>query len=286
MAFKEEGSHGGRFVGSRTARTSAGEQRAGRGQNPSRGPRAPASLWQSEPGEWCCSYARRRAARRKIQRRSWGPRRRRGTLQEWCRATCGRCSNLQDAHPAPTARSSHGVRDEQRHHTGDPGHRRGKSPVHHLRDEAGQHARQSAGENGTQPLGRDRAPSNVVRSRSAQRSTQLSPPPTPAEALARAQLLLDFPPVAEKLDEWRATIRSLVAVANKDDLRPAGPSGRRSTEPPHAGAGRTEEAAAMVHSPLPRQPPRASARRDDTCDNISIASSDPRTLHDQRQVLR
>ena len=46
---------------------------------------------------------------------------------------------------------------------------------------------------------------------------------------------LDFPPAAEKLDEWRATIRSLVAVANKDDPRPAGPSGRCSTEPPHAG---------------------------------------------------
>ena len=27
---------------------------------------------------------------------------------------------------ATTARSSHGVRDEQRHHAGDPGHRRGK----------------------------------------------------------------------------------------------------------------------------------------------------------------
>src|SRR4051812_16593946 len=73
------------------------------------------------------------------------------------------------------------------------------------------------------------------------RSTQLSPPPTPAEALARAQLLLDFPPAAGKLDEWRATIRSLVVVANKDDPRQVGPSGRRSTEPPHVGAGRTGE---------------------------------------------
>ena len=57
----------------------------------------------------------------------------------------------------------------------------------------------------------------MARSRSAPRSTQLSPLPTLAEALARAQLLLYFPPAAEKLDEWRATIRSLVAVANKDD---------------------------------------------------------------------
>ena len=139
--------------------------------------------------------------------------------------------------PAPTTRSSQGARDEQRHHAGDPGRRRGKSHVHHLRDKGGQHARRSAGKNGMQPLDRNGAPSNVVRSRSAPRSTQLSPPPTPAEALARAQLLLDFPPAAEKLDEWRATIRSLVAVANKDDPRPAGPSGRRSIEPPHASRG-------------------------------------------------
>ena len=108
--------------------------------------------------------------------------------------------------PAPMTRSSQVVRDEQRHHAGDPERRRGKSPVHHLRDEGGQHARRSAGENGVQPLGHDRAPSNVVRSRSASRSMQLSPPPTPAEPLARVQLLLDFPRAAEKLDEWRATI--------------------------------------------------------------------------------
>ena len=45
-------------------------------------------------------------------------------------------------------------------------------------------------------------------------------------------------------------------------------------------------AAATVHSPPPGQPPRASARRDDACDNISIVSSDSWTLRDQRQVLR
>ena len=125
--------------------------------------------------------------------------------------------------PAPTTRSSQVVRDEQLHHAGDPWRCRGKSPAPHSQDVEGQHARRGAGENGAQPQGRDRAPSNVVRSRSASRSTQLSPPPTPAEALASAQLLLDFPPAAEKLNEWRATIRSLVDVANQDEPRPGGP---------------------------------------------------------------
>ena len=87
---------------------------------------------------------------------------------------------------APRARSSQGSRNEQRHHAEDPGHRSGKSPVHRPRDEGVQHARRSTDENGMRPLGRGRAPSNVVRSQSAPRSTQLSPPPTPAEALARA----------------------------------------------------------------------------------------------------
>ena len=79
------------------------------------------------------------------------------------------------------------------------------------------------GEDDAQLLGRDKAPSNVVISRGAPQSMQLSSPPTPAEALARAQLLLDFPPAVEKLGEWRATIQSLVGMANKDELRPSAP---------------------------------------------------------------
>ena len=90
----------------------------------------------------------------------------------------------------------------------------------------------------------------------------------------------------EKLDEWRATIRCLVGVANKDEPRLAGPVGRRSVKPPHASGGRVRGVAATLHSPPPRQLPRVSIRRDDACDNISIASSDPRTHRDQRQVLR
>ena len=106
---------------------------------------------------------------------------------------------------------------------------------------------------------------------------QLSPPPTPAEALAHAQLLLDFPPAAERLDEWRATVWSLVGIANKDELRPAGPVGRRSIEPPHASGGQAGGDVATVHSPPPHQPPRVSIRRDDARDDISIASFDPDT---------
>ena len=49
----------------------------------------------------------------------------------------GGAATSKTATLATTARSSHGVRDEQRHHAGDPGHRRGKSPVRHLRDEGG-----------------------------------------------------------------------------------------------------------------------------------------------------
>ena len=56
--------------------------------------------------------------------------------------------------------------------------------------------------------GRDPAPSNPVRSPSISRSSHRSPPlpSSPAEALARAQLLLDFPPAADKAEDWRATI--------------------------------------------------------------------------------
>ena len=116
---------------------------------------------------------------------------------------------------APASRRSQATCDEQHRDAGAPGHCCGKSPVCHSQDEPDRRARSDAGAGGVRPREHNRAPSNPVRSRSASRSTQISPPPTPAEALARVQLLLDFPPPVEKLDEWRATIRSLVAVAQQ-----------------------------------------------------------------------
>ena len=108
----------------------------------------------------------------------------------------------------------------------------------------------------------------------------------PAEALARVQLLLNFPPAAEKLDEWRATIRSLISFANKDEPLPAGPSCRRSVEPMHAGGWRTGDAATTLHSPPPRPQQQPLAHRADARDNVSTTSSDPRTRCDQHRVLR
>lgn len=114
----------------------------------------------------------------------------------------------------------------------------------------------------------------------------MSLPPTPAEALARAQLLLDFPPAAEKHEEWRAIIQSLnYWFANKDGHQEAGPSRRRSTEPARANGGRNGGVATMVHSPPPRRQ-RSPARRADARDEGSTASSYPRACRDQRQVLR
>ena len=177
--------------------------------------------------------------------------------------------------PAPMARSSQIVHDEQCRPAGGPGRRPGKSPMHPSQDEEGQRARRGTDEGGGQLRSRDGAPSNVVRSRSASRSIQLSPPPTPAEALARAQLHLDFPPTAEKLDEWRATVWSLVGIANDDELRSAKPVGRRVVVPPPTSRGRAEGDAAMVYSPPQHRLPRATTRHDDARDDVSIASSDP-----------
>ena len=84
-----------------------------------------------------------------------------------------------------------------------------------------QHARQHAGTSEARSPGRDTAPSNIVRSPSISRSSHRSPlpPTTPAEALARAQLLLDYPPTEDKIDGWRATIQSLIGFANGDTPR-------------------------------------------------------------------
>src|SRR3954470_11688146 len=99
--------------------------------------------------------------------------------------------------------------------------------------------------------GRDPAPSNAVRSPSISRSSRRSPPlpSTPEEALARAQLLLDFPPAADKAEDWRATIQSLIAFANNDTPQQPATSRPWQDEKTKAGGDKTAGGATTVHSP-------------------------------------
>ena len=85
-------------------------------------------------------------------------------------------------------------------------------------------------------------------SRSSHRSPL--PPTTPAEALARAQLLLDYPPTADKTDEWRATIQSLIGFANGDTARRPSTSLPRQDSRTRADGNKTEGGATSMHSPL------------------------------------
>ena len=112
--------------------------------------------------------------------------------------------------PAHVPRPSQGAREEHRLDVGGPRRPHGKSPEHHSRDVRDQHARPRAGRSGVRSQDRVVAPSNTVRSQSTSCSSHLSPPPTPAEVLARAQLLLNFPPAVDKLDEWRIDRKSVV----------------------------------------------------------------------------
>ena len=124
-----------------------------------------------------------------------------------------------------------------------------------------QHACQHAGTSKTRSPGRDTAPSNIVRSPSISRSSHRSPlpPTTPTEALARAQLLLDYPPTADKIDEWRATIQSLIGFANGDTPRqPSTPLPQQDCRA-RADGDETGGGATTMHSP-PRRP-RSPTRR-------------------------
>src|SRR3954468_19660289 len=148
----------------------------------------------------------------------------------------------------------------------------------------GQHAHQRAGTSVARLPGPGTAPSNIARSSSTSRSTRRSPPlpATPGEALARAQLLIDYPPTADKLDDWRATIQSLIGFANGDTPRqPSASQPRRASQAP-AGGDKTGGGATTVHSPPQR--PRSPTRRNHH-DNDSTVSSDPRARRNQRQVL-
>src|SRR3954468_8783125 len=147
------------------------------------------------------------------------------------------------------------------------------------RDAPGQHARQRAGASEARSPGRDIAPSNAVRSPSISRSSHRSPPlpATPAEALARAQLLLDFPPTPDKIDDWRATIQSLIGFANGDTPRQATTSQPRQVNQARPEGDKTGGGAPTLHSPPQR--PRSPTRRVHR-DNDSTASSDPRARRD------
>ncbi len=109
-------------------------------------------------------------------------------------------------------RHSQEAQDQQRHGTSSAICMIAQDQAGGSRSAQDQHARQRAGTSGARSPGRDTAPSNIVRSPSTSRSSRRPPlpPTTPAEALARSQLLLDYPPTADKIDEWRATIQSLI----------------------------------------------------------------------------
>src|SRR3954466_8738369 len=148
----------------------------------------------------------------------------------------------------------------------------------------GQHTHQRAGASVARLPGPGAAPSNVVRSSSTSRSSRRSQPlpATPAEALARAQLLLDYPPTADKLDGWRATIQSLIGFANGDTPRQHSASQPRPVTQARTDGAKHGRGATTVHSPP--QKPRSPTRRAHL-DDDSTASSNPRTRRDQRQVL-
>src|SRR6187399_1006801 len=181
-------------------------------------------------------------------------------------------------------RPSQEARDRQRHGTHGTIRLLGQNQAGGSRDAQDQHARQHAGTSKARSPGRDTAPSNIVRSPSISRSSHRSPPlpATPAEALARAQLLLDFPPAADKADDWRATIQSLIAFANGDTPQQPTTSRPRQVSQARADGDKTVGGATTVHSP-PRRPKLPTRRIN--IDDDSTASSDPRARRNQCQVL-
>ena len=117
-------------------------------------------------------------------------------------------------------RPSQEARDQQRHGTHDTMRLLDQDRAGGSRSAQDQHARQHAGTSEARSPGRGTAPSNIVRSPSISRSSHRSPPPpATTEALARAQLLLDYRPTEDKIDGWRATIQSLIGFANGDTPR-------------------------------------------------------------------
>src|SRR6266536_818485 len=103
-------------------------------------------------------------------------------------------------------------------------------------------------------------------------------PSTASEAMARAQLLLRFPPAADQMDEWRATIQSLIGFAEAGGSQQTGPPWPPQATTMARAVCRTEGATPTVQSP-PRQPAREPHNQEP--DDVSMASSDPRVRRGQ-----
>jgi hypothetical protein len=181
--------------------------------------------------------------------------------------------------PAQTPWPPQDARSSQRPNASGARRSLDKDLAHQSRDAQGHHARQPTGGVEVRSPGRGDAPSNAVRSKSTPRSSRHSLPPSPAEALARAQLLLNFLPPADKLDEWRGTIQSLISFT---DVDPTHATGQKTGG--KAVTARTGEGATTVHSPPRRQ--WSPTRRNDARGDDSTASSDPRARRDQRLILQ
>nr|XP_020159504.1 uncharacterized protein LOC109744769 [Aegilops tauschii subsp. strangulata] len=109
--------------------------------------------------------------------------------------------------------------------------------------------------------------------------------------MARAKLLLNFPPAADKMDEWRATIQSLIGCAKANKSQHGEPLRRPQATLPALAGDDVERTTPAVLSPLQQpiqgQPWRSQQTQDvDELDEVSMASFDPRAQQDQRQVLR
>src|SRR5215216_5029048 len=106
-------------------------------------------------------------------------------------------------------------------------------------------------------------------------------PSTATEAMARAQLLLRFPPAAEQMDEWCATIQSLLSFTEAGGLQRAGPPRPAQATTTARTTSHTEGDIPTVQSP-PRQPVRAPQNQEP--DSVSMASSSPRARPGRRRA--
>ncbi|MCH1927799.1 hypothetical protein L6232_23685, partial [Shewanella sp. C31] len=66
--------------------------------------------------------------------------------------------------------------------------------------------------------------------------------------MVRAQLLLDYPPTADKIDDRRATIQSLIGFANGDTQRQPSTSQPRQVSQARAGGDKIGGVATTMHS--------------------------------------
>lgn len=154
---------------------------------------------------------------------------------------------VRDPPRRTTPRQSQEDHNPSRRNLEEPSRRHEHGSEHHSRNSEHPSCRPAI-DHQAPPPARDIVPPGPTKSQEPTHALVPIMPRKPAEAVAQAQVLLNFPPPAHQMEQWRATIQSLLSFANNNRSERGESLHRRQTDPTWEAGEWTGEHTATVHS--------------------------------------